>query len=319
MKKILTIALLSSMAYNVKAQNTFPFPSSGSVGIGTTSPTANLTLGGSGNPNPNSGIEMDYSGLNLTFKGESIGQNFNLGSVKMVQPTGSYVDQADMVFSTSYGSLLEKMRISHNGNVGIGTTSPQRSFVISNSGAQGLEFLAAPSGGASANLISYNRTTSSYSDFKISASNIIFGYGTTETNEAMRIMATGNVGIGTSDTHGYKFAVNGDIHAKKVVIDLINWPDYVFKPTYNLKPLSEVKSYIDLNHHLPEMPSEKEVAEKGVDLGEMNKLLTKKVEELTLYMIEKDKQVQKEQETNQSQQTQIDELKKLVMQLVKQK
>ena len=127
------------------------------------------------------------------------------------------------------------------------------------------------------------------------------------------------MGIGTGDTHGYMLAVNGDIHTKKVVVDLINWPDYVFKPTYNLKPLSEVKTYIDLNHHLPEIPSEKEIADKGVDLGEINKLLVKKVEELTLYLIEEHKQVKNEQETNQSQQAQIDELKKLVGQLTKQK
>jgi hypothetical protein len=113
---------------------------------------------------------------------------------------------------------------------------------------------------------------------------------------------TGNVGIGTTDTHGYKFAVNGDIHTKKVVVDLINWPDYVFKSSYNLKPLSEVKTYIDQNHHLPEMPSEKEVAEKGIDLGEMNKLLAKKVEELTLYMIESDRKQKSLEESNNLQQ-----------------
>jgi len=130
------------------------------------------------------------------------------------------------------------------------------------------------------------------------------------------------VSIGTVDDlpTGYLLGVNGGVLATKVFIaTLPNWPDYVFKKNYKLKPLSEIKTYIDMNHRLPDMPSERDVAEKGIDLGEMNKLLTKKVEELTLYLIEKDKQVQKEQQNNQSQQSQINELRKLLKQLVKNK
>jgi len=88
---------------------------------------------------------------------------------------------------------------------------------------------------------------------------------------------------------------DGAVYAKKIYVQTAIFPDYVFKKDYRLMPLSEVKSYIDQNHHLPEMPTEKEVVEKGIDVGEMNKLLTKKVEELTLYVIdlkeEKDKEI----------------------------
>lgn len=109
------------------------------------------------------------------------------------------------------------------------------------------------------------------------------------------IVPTGHVSIGTGNIDpNYNLAVKGNIHAQQVVVELTNWPDYVFKPTYKLTPLSEVKAYIDQNHHLAEMPSEKEVAEKGLDLGEMNKLLTRKVEELTMYLIEKEKQLQEQ-------------------------
>jgi len=101
----------------------------------------------------------------------------------------------------------------------------------------------------------------------------------------------GNVGIGTTDTHGYQLAVNGTIHSKEVLVDLNNWPDYVFKKDYALMPLSEIKNYIDQNYHLPEIPSAVEVEKDGINLGEMNKVLLKKVEELTLYLIEKDKQI----------------------------
>lgn len=121
--------------------------------------------------------------------------------------------------------------------------------------------------------------------------------------------ANGNVGIGTTNPGSYKLAVNGTIHSKSVIIDLIGWPDYVFKKDYKLMPLAQVKTYIDQNQHLPGLPTDKQVESKGLDVGEMNKLLTKKVEELTLYLIdlkaEKDK---KEKE----QQAQIDQLKKQV-------
>lgn len=107
---------------------------------------------------------------------------------------------------------------------------------------------------------------------------------------------SGNVGIGTANTNGDKLAVKGNIHAQQVTVDMNNWADYVFMPTYELISLKAVKAYIDQNHHLPEMPSEQEVMKNGLNLGDMNKLLTKKVEELTLYLIEKDVQLKKVEE-----------------------
>lgn len=115
----------------------------------------------------------------------------------------------------------------------------------------------------------------------------------------------GSVGIGVTNAPiGYKLAVNGNVIATEVTVKLYaNWPDYVFKKNYRLPTLSEVKTYIDKNHHLPDMPSEKEVADNGLNLGEMNKVLTKKIEELTLYLIQ-------QQKINQSLQKQINNLAK---------
>jgi delta-aminolevulinic acid dehydratase/porphobilinogen synthase len=85
-------------------------------------------------------------------------------------------------------------------------------------------------------------------------------------------------------------AVNGSAIATSMTVQLYKvWPDYVFKSDYSLPTLSDVKTYIDQNHHLPEMPSAAEVAKDGLNLGEMNELLTKKVEELTLYLIAENK------------------------------
>jgi hypothetical protein len=108
----------------------------------------------------------------------------------------------------------------------------------------------------------------------------------------MRITIDGNVAIGTSDPKGYKLAVAGNAIAESVTVKLQSqWPDFVFKPTYSLPSLAAVKTYIDDKGHLPDMPSDAEAAREGINLGEMNKKLLQKVEEITLYLIQKDKQV----------------------------
>ncbi|MFI5161966.1 MAG: hypothetical protein ACHQHN_11850 [Sphingobacteriales bacterium] len=112
-------------------------------------------------------------------------------------------------------------------------------------------------------------------------------------NLMVKYDSNGNVGIGTINTNGYQLAVNGNIHARQVNVDLNNWNDYIFSPGYPLKTLSEVKTYIDKNHHLPDIPSEQEMVKNGLNVGEMNKLLVKKVEELTLYLIEQNKRIEK--------------------------
>lgn len=104
----------------------------------------------------------------------------------------------------------------------------------------------------------------------------------------------GQVGIQTHEPGSYELAVNGNVHAQQITIDLDQWPDYVFNRDYRLMSLDELNAFIKENNHLPEMPSEKEVAEKGLNLGDMNKLLTKKIEELTLYLIEKDKEIKEQ-------------------------
>ncbi len=81
----------------------------------------------------------------------------------------------------------------------------------------------------------------------------------------------------------------GSSRPKEVLVNT-GWPDYVFAPNYRLKPLSEVASYIHTNGHLPDIPSAKEVEAKGVSLGDMQSKLLAKVEELTLHMIEAERE-----------------------------
>jgi len=97
---------------------------------------------------------------------------------------------------------------------------------------------------------------------------------------------------------GYQMAVYGKIITKEVVVKLLPWPDYVFSKNYNLKGLDEVEKYIKQNNHLPNIPSALEVEKNGVQLGDMMGKQMEKIEELTLYMIEMKKEIEKLKKEN---------------------
>lgn len=100
--------------------------------------------------------------------------------------------------------------------------------------------------------------------------------------------------IGATAANGayanYKLSVDGDMIAKRCVIQIANWADYVFNDNYALPDLADVEQFVQENKHLPGVPSEKEVLANGVEVGAMNKILLQKVEELTLYMIQMNKE-----------------------------
>jgi len=95
----------------------------------------------------------------------------------------------------------------------------------------------------------------------------------------------GNVGIGTA-TPKETLSVNGTIRSKEIKVEAANWPDYVFDETYKIPSLSDTETYIKEHRHLPGMPNKNQVEKEGVSLGEMNRKLLEKVEELTLHQIE---------------------------------
>ncbi|MBK9581100.1 MAG: hypothetical protein IPO48_04015 [Saprospiraceae bacterium] len=104
---------------------------------------------------------------------------------------------------------------------------------------------------------------------------------------------SGNISIGTTEiASGYIVNVGGKMVCEELRVDLeADWPDYVLYDEYEeVMELSDVEEYIHKNRHLPKMPSAKEIKDNGIQMGEMNRILVEKIEELTLHMIRLDKE-----------------------------
>ncbi len=198
-----------------------------------------------------------------------------------------------------------RMCILTNGAVGIGTTTPPEKLTVQ--GNIQVPLLSSIGYLQSTDKFVHNgNTLGNYSlgwinDLSNSgAPTAIFsGFGgiklITGSQSRLIIDQSGKIGINTT-TPDAQLSVKGQIHAQEVKVDLNGAvaPDYVFEPTYKLSPLDSIKTYIDKNKHLPEVPSAKEMEKNGVKLGEMNMLLLKKIEELTLYVIELKKVTEKQ-------------------------
>jgi hypothetical protein len=112
-------------------------------------------------------------------------------------------------------------------------------------------------------------------------------------NNYLFLHDNGNVGIGTNDPGTFKLAVEGKLGAREVQVLLTNpWPDYVFEKGYDLKPLEEVKSFVEENKHLPNVPSSEDlINNNGVELGNMQTLQMEKIENIYLYLFEMNERI----------------------------
>ena len=214
------------------------------------------------------------------------------GQVRMQVGTGGR-------FSFFQGDNSEVFTVKGSGEVGIGTTSPGANLEVVSASAPALKIRHQSEQSTwGISIQQANDFTGHISaagrDLQIESgygNKLILGTVNYNTYGGQVIFPGGNVGIGTNSPN-QKLTVNGTIYGKEVKVDLsVPGPDYVFEKSYSLPTLEEVKSYIDQNKHLPEVPSAREMEKNGVMLGEMNMLLLKKVEELTLYIIEQEKRI----------------------------
>lgn len=207
------------------------------------------------------------------------------------------------VAGTTGDSLTTVLSRLHGGNtIGKGTYLGTRSYSIaSNSPAFGLVSSISGAEGAKILFMLQNSSNAQY-----------LAFCTNDGTEKMRLDVNGNLGIGTTATGNYKLAVEGTIGARKIQVKQTSWADFVFKPSYHLPSLSKIEKYISENQHLPGIPTESEVIAHGLDLGEMNRLLLQKVEEITLYLIEEHKSNERLKEENEELKKKVDKIMSLL-------
>ena len=204
------------------------------------------------------------------------------------------------------GPFKESMRITRSGYIGIGTTTPDRQLTV-----QGHVNIGGTTNGQMwvRHINGKAPTTTSNDNLYLNYSNgkDVYVGGSSTISGSDLFIPKGNVGIGTTNTKGYDLAIAGKAVAEEVVVKLQSaWPDYVFENVYELPTLEEVEKQIKDKGHLSNIPSAEEVEKNGVELGEMNKKLLEKIEELTLYTIEQEKRI-KELEKQQNKIKELEE------------
>jgi hypothetical protein len=313
MKKLVSLLFLCPYL-GFSQSNTFP--ATGNVGIGTLYPRGILDIGSSSGDifltgNTNTGTYQSnflsghvyltpYAGNDIAYL-QARRQN-NSGTVSLRLRT------------YDAGNLVEAMHIAGNGAIGIGTINPISkldvegnasmltgvhkmyfselySFDITKAGFRnnaGNLVMNAKNGG----ILFLNRD--------VTAETHIQSFSGSDAIDIAVFKSNGSVGIGTSNTSdpSFRLFVETGIRTRRVKVDATTWADYVFRKDYRLPELKHVEAFIKVNQHLPDVPSAAEVEKNGLDLGDTQALLLKKIEELTLYIIELNKNLALQQDEN---------------------
>lgn len=141
-------------------------------------------------------------------------------------------------------------------------------------------------------ILEVQNTTSGYTAFSLKSNGEMdIHNGTTP---IFHLGTDGRLVIRNNTMETFRIESNGMVRARKVKVDSEIWPDYVFEKNYKLLPLDELEIYLQQNKHLPSVPSEKQIKEEGIDLAEINVKMMEKIEELTLYLIQQNKELEKQ-------------------------
>lgn len=205
-----------------------------------------------------------------------------------VEDGSDYVSIYDM---DGYGNMTLIADLTGNQSGTITTTNLSGRAVVTfrsdncvsgNSGYMGfsVDYSSTPGGGGTGGSLSGSGTT-----------NYLTKFSGSSTLTASSIYDNGKVGIGTVNP-AYTLDILGSVRAREVLISLDGVPDYVFGENYFLQPLPQVENYIQAHHHLPDIPSAAEIEKDGISLNKMQVGLLKKVEELTLYTLQRQRQIQ---------------------------
>ena len=303
------IALGKSAMYNSNNSNF-------NVAIGA----ASMYSSTSGNGNIMMGYQAGYG----NFTGE---MNIMIGYQAGYSETGSnklYIDNTNTISPLIYGDFSSDI-LSFFGEIGINTKDPLGAFhVNSNTKSNNTIYItpATTSSGDSSSIFlaeNHNATYGMYwmydgddNQMELWGKSLAINYGphlTIDRNDGdMKI--DGNLALGGEFADDYKLSVAGKVICEELRINLqADWPDYVFKNDYKLIPIKQLETFIQNNGHLPNVPTTSEIESSGLEVGETQRLMMEKIEELTLYIIEQNK-------ITNDQQKQINELKGTIEKLL---
>lgn len=289
----------------------------GNVGIGTNEPATKLSVAGqtyaslgfsAGSQNP--------EGLRIAQTNTYIGGWNSENSVRtgFLQFNAGY----DVMLSSDGGLPVHlgvngnpHLTVKSEGNVGIGTLNPAYKLDVvgnallggGNIDARGGDFLP-PLQNTGRMLIGWNRTAGEgetdfisnrgggqeggFSFYDYTNSGVLKLL--VKLNGSGNMFLSGDQTIGTTAEQRNLY-VNGAVQTRKLTVTQTKWPDYVFDSSYHLRPLNQVEQYIRQHKHLPEVPSEAAVAQEGLNVGDNQAILLKKIEELTLYIIQQNERL----------------------------
>lgn len=262
------------------------------VGIGVTNPFSKLTVNGDAAitstvptlrlfRNPSAGVSRILFQLNDSTNEFAITHALN--SLYLSRGSGMYGFVSDLV-------------IANNGNVGIGTGTPAVKLHISSSQT---DLLRLETTDAAVNpQLSFANSGVLKAVMRLGGDDMVLGSPASNNNgkfilrlnggDRFTVQPDGKVLIGTNTAAaGYMLNVNGKAICTELKVQLqANWPDYVFKKNYQLKSFDELRNFIAVNNHLPGMPAASEIQNSGMEVGEMQRKMMEKIEELTLYVLQ---------------------------------
>jgi hypothetical protein len=207
----------------------------------------------------------------------------NMGGIKFYSRQS--VSGNDYNLNESDLAQYEVARI-HNGNVVIGITNPSEKLDVA-----GNIKIRESNGSDNTDPMTLSRLNNGYNSSELRLS---LGDDLDVSDDFLSIGVYSAAHSGAWKNF-FKLNTRGELITKKVIVTLDGWSDNVFDKNYRLVSLKDVEEYIKENKHLPNIPSEKTIVEKGLDTGEMLKLQMAKIEELTLHLIEQQKQIANQQ------------------------
>lgn len=269
----------------------------------------NIALGSSSLFNLTSGSKNVAIGNKAGYTNELGEGNIFLGYQAGYSETGSnklYIDNSNTAYPLIYGDF-DIDHIGLLGKVGINTKAPIGELQVHSkekshntlyitpkslaSGDSTSVFLAEDSDATYGMYWMYNGTNDRIELYG-KAGEVIYGSHFTIDRNDGDTYFDGNMAIGGDYADGYMLSVSGKVICEEVRVNLKeNWPDYVFKEDYNLIPIADLESYINDHGHLPNVLPAKEIEESGLEMGETQRIMMEKIEELTLYIIEQQKQI----------------------------